>query len=106
MGEEFVQIVESEKHVFNQWRDAYDKSFDYSLRFLTPADVNERWIKPNEGRLKINVDAACFTNSNNFSFAFLVPDSHGTMIEAFSSCRRGQVDPKIAKAMGIREALS
>lgn len=86
-GVEFVQIIESAKHIFSQWKYAQDKSFDQFLGFTTQADGNERWINPNEGRLKINVDATCFTGSNRFSFAFLARDSQGTVIEAFFSCK-------------------
>ncbi|XP_074374511.1 uncharacterized protein LOC141714914 [Apium graveolens] len=105
-GEEFVQIVESARHIFNQWRYAQDKSFNISLGFMTQADGNERWTKPNVGELKINVDATCFTDSNKYSFAFLVRDSQGNVVEAQTKCKQGQVDSEIAEAMGIREALS
>ncbi|XP_074352809.1 uncharacterized protein LOC141691960 [Apium graveolens] len=73
---------------------------------MTQADGNERWTKPNVGELKINVDAACFTDSNKYSFAFLVRDSQGNVVEAQTKCKQGQVDPEIAEAMRIREALS
>lgn len=76
-----------------------------SLGFMTQADGKERWTKPNEGRLKINVDAACFTDFNKFSFAFITQDIQDTVIDAFSSCRQGQ-EPEIIEAIGIREALS
>ena len=71
---------------------------------MIQADGKERWTKPNEGRLKINVDAACFTDFNKFSFAFITQDIQDTVIDAFSSCRRGQVEPEIVEATGIRGA--
>lgn len=33
-------------------------------------------------------------------------DHEGKLVEAISSCKRGRVDPELAEAIGIREALS
>lgn len=61
-GMESVELVESSILYLNQWRNAQDKSFD--LGFMTQADGKEHWQRPPEGMIKINTDAALFTDSN------------------------------------------
>lgn len=99
-------MVESAKLIFNQWKSAQDRSFDNSLGFMTQSDGKEYWECPTEGMVKINTDVATFTDSNRFSFSMLAHDHHGELLEAYASCRQGNMDPVIAEAIGIREALS
>ena len=74
--------------------------------FLSDADGSKRWKKPGPNAVKINVDAALFPSSHCFSFARLVRDSSGRVIEAFSRCLAGDISPVLAEALGVKEALS
>lgn len=100
-----MQIEKLVKHIFNQCGYTQDRSFGKFLGFMTQADGREHWINPNEGRLKINVDATCFTYFNSFSLTFLARDDQSVAIEAFSSCRQGHMELEIAETIGIMEAL-
>lgn len=57
-------------------------------------------------RVKINTDAAIFSDTNRFSHAQVVRDHNGELVEAMSRCHQGTISPETAEAMGIREALS
>lgn len=66
----------------------------------------EHWEQPKEGTIKINTDAAIFTNSNRYSYSMLARNHRGELLEARSTCKQGCVQPELAEAIGIREALS
>lgn len=101
-----VLVVVSANLCFNQWKSAQDKTFDSYLGFMTQADGNEHWELPTEGKVKINTDAAIFDESRRFSYAFIVRNHRGDLIEAVSRCKQGTVDPLLAEAIGVCEALS
>ena len=92
--------------VLNQWRSVQDKSQDSSLGLMSVDDGAEHWRKPSASTIKINTYAATFSNPGQFSFALVARDHTGSLQEARSFCRTGTVQPEIAEAMGIREALS
>lgn len=105
-GEEFDRVVVSAKLTFSHWVSAQDKSFDNFLGFMTQADGKERWECPVEGGLKVNTDATIFSDSNRYSYSLVACDQRGELLKARSSCKQGNVDPVLAEAMGVREALS
>ncbi|KAL8092543.1 hypothetical protein AgCh_034709 [Apium graveolens] len=76
-GEEFDRVVVSAKLTFNHWWSAQDKSFDNFLGFMTQADGKERWERPVEGALKVNTDAAIFSDSNKYSYSLVARDHKG-----------------------------
>lgn len=90
----------------DQWTKAQDKDKVPTTTFLTDADCRDRWIKPEGTVLKINIDAALFTEAGNYSFACMVQDSRGMTLEAITSCREGRVSPATTEAIGVKEALS
>ncbi|KAL8133670.1 hypothetical protein AgCh_008927 [Apium graveolens] len=105
-GREYDQIVTSAIQVLDNWESAQDKSYDNSIGFLTQADGDVRWQQPQTGTIKVNTDAALFEHTNSYSFAMVARDHSGSMLGALSSCRQGSINPELAEAIGIREALS
>lgn len=83
-----------------------NKTFDASLGFMTPEDGRVAWQAPTYDRIKVNTDAALFSNLHRYSHAQVVRDHNGALVEAMSRCYPGIVSPDLAEAMGIREALS
>ncbi|XP_074378327.1 uncharacterized protein LOC141719860 [Apium graveolens] len=105
-GMESSEVLVSAHLCFNQWKSAQDKTFDNYLGFMTQADGKEHLELPTEGKVKINTDAAIFEESRRFSYAFIARNHRGDLVEAVSSCKQGIVDPVLAEAIGVREALS
>lgn len=52
------------------------------------------------------MDAALFTSSDSFGVACLARDSSGLMVEALTRNFSGTIDPALAEAIVVREALS
>lgn len=73
---------------------------------MTPSDGAEHRKKPTDNMIKVNVDAADFSSSNCFSFSYVARNQTGDLLEAKAKCQRGTVNPHVAEALGIREALS
>ena len=99
------EVVRLAKSVLGQWASAQDRTADLSLGNLQPEDGASRWCAPKEGVLKINTDASLFNDHNCFSFCCVARDHLSSFIEAVTICRRGQVTPEVAEALGIKEAL-
>ncbi|XP_062089159.1 uncharacterized protein LOC133795722 [Humulus lupulus] len=66
------------------WGHAQDKEIAPLPNFLSPEDGRLAWVKPPFGVLKINVDAAFFSEAATYSFAGIVRDHEGNLVEAFS----------------------
>lgn len=105
-GQHHTEIVTSAIQILNNWEYAQDKTFDNSVGFITPTEGDMCWNQPQQGIVKVNTDAAIFEDSNLFSFAMIARDHNGRMLEALSRCKQGHINPDVAEAIGIREALS
>lgn len=53
-----------------------------------------------------NTDAALFEESNSYSYSMIVRDHLGELIEVSSRCKQGNLDPVMAEAFGVHEALN
>ncbi|XP_062076048.1 uncharacterized protein LOC133780194 [Humulus lupulus] len=94
------------EHSLTSWKKAQDRDIAPLPHFLLPEDGREKWSKPPLGSLKINADAANFIEASKYSFAGIIRDHDGVLLEAFSVCRSGYVAPELGEALGVREALS
>ncbi|KAL6503124.1 hypothetical protein OROHE_023753 [Orobanche hederae] len=103
---EMSEVVESAKANLIQWQSVQDRTFDRFMGFMTHEDGQERWNLPMCDRIKINVDAAIFDSSSCYSYAIVIRDHNGALLEAVSSCKQATVTPELAEAVGIKEALS
>ncbi|XP_062086997.1 uncharacterized protein LOC133793717 [Humulus lupulus] len=93
-------------NTLDQWTKAQDRFEVPTAAFLTEADGADIWRRPAAGVIKINVDAALFSESSTYSFACVARNDQGHTLEAITCCRNGVVSPELAEAMGMREALS
>lgn len=48
----------------------------------------------------MNVDATIFSDAGAYSVARIARDSSGVVLEAFSSCKVGQIPPVLAEVIG------
>lgn len=89
----------------DRWRKAQDRGNIPTLRPLCVGDGLELWIKPDSG-IKVNVDAAIFDQDGKYGFGVLVRDSAGSLVKVMARWQIGRIDPEVAEAIGIKEALS
>ncbi|XP_074374021.1 uncharacterized protein LOC141714399 [Apium graveolens] len=68
--------------------------------------VNKRWCRPQEGWVKINIDAACHDQVGYIGAGCIVRDDRGRFIRARSIKIRGGWQPREAEALSLKEALS
>ncbi|XP_060959224.1 uncharacterized protein LOC115699974 [Cannabis sativa] len=88
------------------WSQAQDKSLVLTAGFLTEAAGLDKWQKLTAPSLKINTDAAIFDSGGSYSFVCVARGAAGELLEALTCCRAGIVQPELAEAMGVREALN
>ncbi|XP_074347114.1 uncharacterized protein LOC141685938 [Apium graveolens] len=105
-GSEFSEVCKSAKLYLNQWKTAQDKSFSNSLGFMTQEDGLEQWVRPRDGMIKINVDAAIFEDTSKYCYSMIARDGAGELVAATTKCRSGTIVSEMAEAIGIKEALS
>lgn len=65
-----------------------------------------KWAAPTPSFLKLNSDAALFHHEQRTGFGFILRDSTNCVIKCSSWTMQGVLDPTVAEALGIREALS
>ncbi|KAM6569414.1 hypothetical protein CsatB_017399 [Cannabis sativa] len=73
---------------------------------LRADDGAEHWTVPSVNSIKVNVDAALFDGGNRYGCGLVARDHFGMLIEGKMALFSGSVTPKVAEAIGIREALS
>ena len=69
-------------------------------------DGAEQWRPPSDQGIKVNVDAAIFTNTQQFRSGFVARYDNGLLIEGGTQLWCGRIDPILAEAVGMREVLS
>lgn len=103
---EMFEVVQSAKTNLIQWQSVQDRTFDRFMGFMTHEDGQERWSPPMCNRIKINVDAAIFDSSSCYSYAMVIRNHNGELLEAVSSCKQATITLELAEAVSIKEALS
>ncbi|XP_019158357.1 PREDICTED: uncharacterized protein LOC109155085 [Ipomoea nil] len=66
----------------------------------------DRWIKPQQGFMKLNVDAAINKEESCMGFGCVLRDDQGCFVAARGAKWRGTYMAKEAEAMAIRESLT
>ena len=69
-------------------------------------DGVEQWCAPSEDGIKVNTNAAIFTDHHKFGMGFVARDNKGLLIEGCTRLCHGQNDSLLVEAMGMREVLS
>lgn len=64
-----------------------------------------RWVAPQVGKLKLNVDASVFPGTSFFSVGMILRDHQGLFIKVRSARCAGEVSVFEAKAWGVLKAL-
>uniref|UniRef100_A0A803PGU3 RNase H type-1 domain-containing protein n=1 Tax=Cannabis sativa TaxID=3483 RepID=A0A803PGU3_CANSA len=99
-------IVAFARSYLDQWQNAQKTQIESSWSDLQDYDGTERWIKPQNNSIKINVDAAIFEGQNRFGGAIVIRDHNGFLIEGHTKLHQGNIAPSVAEALSFREALS
>ncbi|XP_060959222.1 uncharacterized protein LOC133030484 [Cannabis sativa] len=89
-----------------QWRNARKSNLDSSWSELQMGDGNGHWTPPTETSLKVDVDATLFNGGNSYGIGMVARNHDGVLIEARTVLSHGAVDPPLAEAIGLKEALS
>lgn len=79
---------------------------EISMDSFHPRDGLEKWVKPVEQSLTVNIDTALFVGPPRYNFAVVVRNHHGFFVESQTRCREGSVQLEVAEALGLKEALS
>ncbi|CAH9142860.1 unnamed protein product [Cuscuta epithymum] len=97
------QIIAVARSVLFGWRAAQEQGRECLNR--TERRAEEVWKKPVEGRMKVNVDAATGMGGKR-GLAWVVRDAAGQFVAAGAKPWEGNISPKEAEILGVREALS
>ncbi|XP_062093342.1 uncharacterized protein LOC133799338 [Humulus lupulus] len=99
------RVLSISQSCLHQWLEA-QKYFHPSQMFQRGVAYQERWTKPHDGMMKINVDVSVHATENRFGFGCVARDSNGLFLEALCGRRRGKVSAVLGEALSIKEALS
>ncbi|XP_062089763.1 uncharacterized protein LOC133796310 [Humulus lupulus] len=106
IGVTAAALVTSALLCLEQWTNAQDINFDDSMESLLPGDRSEHWVKPHENTLKVNLDAALFTDHMRFSYILVARGADDRLVVAKVVCKPGQFQPEVVEAFGMKDALS
>lgn len=100
------EVVQSAKSILNQWLSVQDKTSDHFMAYMTHDGGYKRWKLQINNGVKININAAIFDSTNCYSYAFVVRNHTGILVETYLRCLPGSISPNVAEALSIIEALS
>ncbi|KAK1360378.1 hypothetical protein POM88_044852 [Heracleum sosnowskyi] len=80
------EVVRTTHFTLDQWLEAQAKKFVPFVGGLHVMDDKELWTKPEWQTIKINVDAALFSDENRFGYGFIARD-HTDCIKVVQSLR-------------------
>ncbi|WCJ44078.1 hypothetical protein M5689_024770 [Euphorbia peplus] len=96
-------IMQAVKSLFEAWKAAQVGGSVVVQSAVQPYVV---WVRPPPGMLKMNVDAALFSNPISVGFGFVLRDENGAFMAAKNGGFLWNSDPSLVEALSIREALS
>ncbi|XP_060972000.1 uncharacterized protein LOC115703869 [Cannabis sativa] len=99
-------IVFSAQSYLNQWLTAHSSNVIFPSPGLILGDGAEQWQPPHEDSIKVNVDAALFSNTTQFGIGFVIRNAQGVLIEGVTKLFNGSATPELVEAMSVKEALS
>lgn len=99
-------VVIFAKSYLDQWTIAQDNTWVVPLQNLIRGDGAKKWVKHQWNSIKVNVDASIFREQARYGFGVVACDFEGTVVEAKVGCCMGVVEPELAEAIGLKEALS
>lgn len=96
-------MVDYAKVYLNEWRAMIDNEISNTLR---SQNYVLRWERPQQGWLKLNVDATIDEENGRMGFGWVLRDEEGVFKAAVSKVWRGAFLSREAEAVAIRETLS
>ncbi|KAM6560015.1 hypothetical protein CsatA_029254 [Cannabis sativa] len=99
-------VVANAKRFLDQWRSAKSSEYESSWPGFQAGDGAKHWISPQANSIKVNVDAALFDSDHKYGLGLVARDERGLLIERRTMLSNGSIEPELAEAMGVREALS
>lgn len=100
------RIVAIAKEYLTQWRFAQDRRYSAQFQPMLEGDGACTWVKPQTESVKVTTDAAIFRDRGEYGYAMIARDANGELIEAKTCLHSGQIEPEVAEAMAVKEALS
>ncbi|KAM6569155.1 hypothetical protein CsatB_017140 [Cannabis sativa] len=100
------RVVSSAITYLDLWKSAQNSNggaSSFSSQFRAGV---EHWIKPSLGELKVNCDAALFSGERSHGLGWIARDHAGLCVSAAAVKHRGDIDPVVAEALSMKEALS
>lgn len=68
---------------------------------MNPENEKECWEHPQEGMVKINVDATVFESFKLYCLSMVARNHEGVLISAGTSCRYGRMALELVEALSI-----
>ncbi|WOG89983.1 hypothetical protein DCAR_0209224 [Daucus carota subsp. sativus] len=100
------KVVAAAKQNLTQWILAQSRSSHTLLQPQVKGDGGTIWVKPQPNTVKVSVDAAIFEDKEEVGFGLVARDSEGSLIQAKAVSHTELLDPVLAEAMAVKEALS
>ena len=101
-----MRIVAKAWEYLSQWVNAQSRSFGASLTPSVAGDGAVCWVKPHLNEVKITVDAAIFESHGISGMGLIARNHNGHLLFAKSKTEAEVLNPTLAEAMAIKEALS
>ncbi|KAM6549730.1 hypothetical protein CsatB_021406 [Cannabis sativa] len=100
------RVVSSAITYLDLWKSAQNSNGGASSSSSQLRAGVEHWIKPSLGELKVNCDAALFSGERSHGLGWIARDHAGLCVAAAAVKHRGDIDPVVAEALSMKEALS
>lgn len=98
--------IEWSKKIVTEWQEARQRRLGRLKSGVQGGSRGlVRWKAPEEGKLKVNVDASVVPGASSFSAGMVLRDHHGSFLKARNIGSAGEVPVFEAEAWGVLQAL-
>lgn len=101
-----MRIVAKAWEYLSQWKAAQNRGYSVPIIPIVEGDWATVWVKPQHEEVKITVDAAIFQDKGVSGFGIVVRNHDGCLILAKSLTKPEIMNPTLAEAIAVKEALS
>lgn len=101
-----LKIVAKAWEYLSQWTVAQSRFTGPPLHPSFPGDGAVLWAKPQMNEVKISADATVFEDRGHSGIGLIARDHHGHLLSARTRSIPAVLNPSLAEAMTIKEALS
>ncbi|MBA0776654.1 hypothetical protein Gotri_011619 [Gossypium trilobum] len=101
-----ASIIEFANKYLQDWKNSLLAFNRVQKHWDVLREASNRWIRPDNGRVKCNYDASVSIDDNATTYVVVLRDNTGNFVKGYTSFSHTKMEPHMVEGVVIQEALS